>query len=382
MSKKIFDFEVQKYDNEEDDEYNHYYKKDMQEESGILMASLWYEVKKREEDEIILDEHYNKTDSISKKKTIENQNQESKNESEVSNEEDYNEETYYKEIVRIGLTVYPDVISDSENFDSSNVKPKDLIEYLRDICCEGNIYTPSYDFHINLPKLLSENIITKKFEENINIVKDGENNNETNNNVSNNKSNSNIKNNNSGSNLSNKNKKVEFNGIYWDLGWLDLINYLYYETSCNFHIDYKPTRLTFFEKFLEFLQVFIDKKIYDSLFSFFNFDNSVLAGSDRYLPKKIFTATLNEMLIEENKNIEATDEEALKNKQEKINEKQNFIQFICNILCGFDEELNIRDDSISYNLLKKKISSNLKNFNDINENNNNQSSINNPRSSA
>ena len=382
MSKKIFDFEVQKYDNEDDDEYNHYYKKDMQEESGILMASLWYEVKKREEDEIILDEHYNKTDSISKKKTIENQNQESKNESEVSNEEDYNEETYYKEIVRIGLTVYPDVISDSENFDSSNVKPKDLIEYLRDICCEGNIYTPSYDFHINLPKLLSENIITKKFEENINIVKDGENNNETNNNVSNNKSNSNIKNNNSGSNLSNKNKKVEFNGIYWDLGWLDLINYLYYETSCNFHIDYKPTRLTFFEKFLEFLQVFIDKKIYDSLFSFFNFDNSVLAGSDRYLPKKIFTATLNEMLIEENKNIEATDEEALKNKQEKINEKQNFIQFICNILCGFDEELNIRDDSISYNLLKKKISSNLKNFNDINENNNNQSSINNPRSSA
>ena len=385
--KKIFDFEVQKYDNEQDDEFNHYYVKDMQEKSGILMASLWYEVKKREEDEPILDEHCNKSSTISKKKdkSSENQeNQEKQNENEISNDEDYNEETYYKEIVRIGLSVYPDVISDSENFDTSNVKPKDLIEYLRDICCEGNVYTPSYDFHINLPKLLSENIITEKNEENINIVEGGENNNETNNNATNNnvtnKSNSNLKENNSGINSSSKNKKNEFKGLYWDLGWLDLCNYLYYETSCNFHIDYKPYRLTFFEKFLEFLQVFIDKKIYDSLFSFFNFDNSVLAGSDRYLPKKIFTAILNEMLIEENKNVEITDEEAYKHKQEQMNEKQNFIQFICNIMCGYDEELNIRDDSISYNLLKKKVSSNLKNFNEVNENLDNQSSINNTKS--
>ena len=35
-------------------------------------------------------------------------------------------------------------------------------------------------------------------------------------------------------------------------------------------------------------------------------------------------------------------------------------------MCGYDEELNIRDDSISYNLLRKKISSNLKNFNGLN----------------
>ena len=38
------------------------------------------------------------------------------------------------------------------------------------------------------------------------------------------------------------------------------------------------------------------------------------------------------------------------------------INFICNILCGYDEENNIRDDSISFNLLKKKVSSNIKNF--------------------
>ena len=129
-------------------------------------------------------------------------------------------------------------------------------------------------------------------------------------------------------------------------------------------------QIDFFEKFLEFLQVFIDKKLYDSLFSFFNYDNSVLAGSDRYLPNKTFQAILNEMLIDENNNIEIADKEKNKQRIEQMNEKHNFIQFISNILCGFDEELNIRDDSISYNLLRKKISSNLKNFNNINRNSN------------
>ena len=38
------------------------------------------------------------------------------------------------------------------------------------------------------------------------------------------------------------------------------------------------------------------------------------------------------------------------------------INFVCNILCGYDEENNIRDDSISFNLLKKKVSSNMINF--------------------
>ena len=40
----------------------------------------------------------------------------------------------------------------------------------------------------------------------------------------------------------------------------------------------------------------------------------------------------------------------------------NTINFICNMLCGYDEENNIRDDSISFNLLKKKVSSNIINF--------------------
>ena len=391
MCKKIFDLEVQKYEDENEnennmEELNHYYIKDMQKRSGILITSLWYEPIKREEDEPILDEPRNQSSLHSKKRDTTTLNQDNlENSEEKNNEEDFNEETYYKEIVRLGLNINPNVIYDNENDNenninyNSNITPKDLIEYLRDICCEGNIYTPSYDFHINLPKLLSENIITEKYEE-INIV-DGENNeqNNTDNNLINgNKSNSKYKENNSGSYSSSKNKKMEFKGLYWDLGWLDLINHLYYETSCNFHIDFKPGRLVFFEKFLEFLQVFIDKKIYDSLFSFFNFDISVLAGSDRYLPKRVFTSILNEMLIDENNNLDINNIEMQKQRQEQMNEKQKFIQFICNILCGYDEELNIRDDSISYNLLRKKISSNLKNFNEINEKTviDNKSSIN------
>ena len=47
---------------------------------------------------------------------------------------------------------------------------------------------------------------------------------------------------------------------------------------------------------------------------------------------------------------------------ENMEELINAINFICNILCGYDEENNIRDDSISFNLLKKKVSSNIKNF--------------------
>ena len=38
----------------------------------------------------------------------------------------------------------------------------------------------------------------------------------------------------------------------------------------------------------------------------------------------------------------------------------------------FELEMNIKDDSVSFNLLRKKISSNLKNFDGINEVENNE----------
>ena len=349
MSKRIFDLSVQKYENEDDDEFCHYYTKDMQRKSGILISSLWYNPQKREDDELILEE--NLTDD----KKLNEINEEKKNEMEEKKQseeikEDYDENTSYKEIVRIGLNINPEILKEEKNnIDLNDVTSKDLIEYLRDICCEGNIYTPKYDFHINLPKILWDNI-------------DIENNQEE-------KNSDNISGiNNNNSNIDNKSSIKKFNGLYWDLGWLDLKNKFYYETSCHFNIDNTPARLTFFEKFIEFLQVFIDKKIYDSLFSFFGYNNSVLAGSDRYLTKNIFLKVLDDMLIEDNnKNVQNEDQSSSQRNDERKKEKKNFMEFVCNILCGYDEEMNIRDDSISFNLLRKKISSNLKNFDGINE---------------
>ena len=353
MSKKIFDLNVQKYENEEDDDFCHYYTKDMQKQSGILITSLWYNPQKREDDEAILEENLDddkKVNEINEEK--QNEVKEKEKEKDKHNDaEDYDENTYYKEIIRLGLNITPEVILDEKsNIDISDVSPKDIIEYLRDICCEGNIYTPKYDFHINLPKFFSDNVTIESNKDD----KNDKNSQYPSKSVNNN-------------NNMNKSRKKEFKGLYWDLGWLDLKNKLYYETSTNFDIENTPQRLTFFEKFVEFLQVFIDKKIYDSLFSFFGYNNSILAGSDRYLAKSIFSSIMNEMLMDENNNIEKEEEISTKRNDEKMKEKKNFMNFVCNILCGFDEEMNIRDDSISFNLLRKKISSNLKNFEGIND---------------
>ena len=327
IQKNIRGFLRKKIIYEEDDDFCHYYTKDMQKKSGILITSLWYNPQRREDDELILEENLaddKKVKEINDEKLNEKEEKEKQNER--KNDDDFDENIYYKEIVRLGLNIKTDIIEDND------VTPKDLIDYLRDICCEGNIYTPNYDFHINLPKFLPNNIELENQDE---------------------------KKSESVNNSKNDSKK-EFKGLYWDLGWLDLKNKLYYETSCNFEIDNYPNRLIFFEKFVEFLQAFIDKKIYDSLFSFFGYNNSILAGSDRFLPKNIFISTLNEILIDEN--IAEKDGLTSKRNQQMMKEKNNFMNYICNILCGFDEEMNIRDDSISFNLLKKKISSNLKNF--------------------
>ena len=341
MSRKIFDLNIQKYQNDEDD-FCHCYTKDMQEKSGILISSFWYNPKKREDDELILPENLNNDMKLNEVNEVKNEIEEKEKEKE--NLEDFDENTFYKEIVRIGLNIKPDILKEEKgSIDLSEVTSKDLIEYLRDICCEGNIYTPKYDFHINLPKILNDNVI-----------------------IETNKEDKNSENNNNNTNISKKSIKKEFSGLYWDLGWLDLKNKLYYETSCNFDLTNIPERLTFFEKFVEFLQAFIDKKIYDSLFSFFGYNNSVLAGSDRYLTKIMFKTVLDDMLIDENNHVEIEPLSTRRN-NEKKKEKNNFMEFICNILCGYDEENNIRDDSISFNLLRKKVSSNLKNFDGINE---------------
>ena len=255
-----------------------------------------------------------------------------------------NEITTYEEIIRIGLKISPNAIKDEQgndkyNIDEFKVTDRDLIEYLRNGCCEGNIYTPKADFHINLPKvfnkmsnyaldiekskeILDNNEISQEEEENVNNTS------------------------------SNRNTKRVINDMYWDLGWIDSSNFIYYETSVFFDIEQKPKRLSYYEFWIEFLQSLIDKKLYNSLFDYFCFNLSILTRGDRYLAKKIFGKKI----------VELNDFNSRGKNEKKKEELYNGIQFISNILCGYDEDNNIRDDSISFNLLKKKVSSNIKNF--------------------
>ena len=358
--KKIFELDVQNVD----EERNKLIEKDMQEINGVFMVVFKYEDHPRENEENLNEENDDRNKLMMENNISGNnmnQNDAGKSKEDMN---DFNENIYYEEIVRIGLRISLDVIKDEYNqtYEAIRQNDSDLIEYLRSVCSDGNIYTPNYDFHINLPKVLNKNKISPKFY--------GENeNNEDNTNIDN----TNNLNSNSNSKSFNKiNKKEEqneeFTGIYWDLGWLDLKNYLFYETSVYFKLEYKPERCLFFENFIDFLQIFIDQRICDSIFGFFNYEMSILAGSDRYLPKKIFESKLLLILDEDNKNRvqennKVNSSKSISNKTaQKQKQMQKFVQFICNILCGYDEENNIKDDSISFYLLRKNISSNLQNF--------------------
>ena len=317
VCKNIFDL---KYDSE--NKKSNIQIKDWQKEKGIFIATFLQE---EAEDENKSNPDENNSEIIIKRRN-----------KELANYND-DEKCTYEEIIRFGLQISPNVIKDEENYnDDCKVTSRDLIEYLRNICCEGNVYTPRSDFHINLPKVF--NRLTPLNQTDSNILYINKNNLDNTNNDNNNEENS------------LKNTKRVMNDLYWDLGWLDPKNFIYYETSVFFDFEQKPSRLTYYEYFIEFLQALIDKQVYNSLFNYFHFNLSILTRGDRYLPKKIFVKKMIELIIvnkEDNENSE---------------ELMNTINFICNILCGYDEENNIRDDSISFNLLKKKVSSNIINF--------------------
>ena len=351
--KKIFEFDIQNIDEEK----NKCQEKDMQEINGIFMAVFNYEDHPQENEE-------NQNDENDERKLLENNNiSNNQNELGKSAEElnDFNENTNYEEIIRLGFRISLDVIKDeyTQSYDAIRQNDSDLIEYLRSVCSDANVYTPNYDFHINLPKVLSKSKISPKFS----AENDPNEMNENSNNIN---SNSNSKSFNKIN--SNEEQNDDFTGIYWDLGWIDLKNYLFYETSVYFRLEYKPERCLFFENFIDFLQIFIDQRICDAIFNFFNYEMSILAGSDRYLPKKIFESKLNFILDEDNRNkaAESLKNNSSKSMSNKLTQKQKlmnrFIQYICNMLCGYDEENNIKDDSISFYLLRKKVSSNLQNF--------------------
>ena len=365
--KKVFEFDVQNVDEEK----NKWQEKDMQETNGVFIATFNYENNQKENEENQIEENDKTNNKLSMENNNNNNNishnNNSQNDIGKSHEDinDFNENITFEEIIRLGFKISLDIIKDEylKSYDTIKQNDSDLIEYLRSICSDGNIYTPNYDFHINLPKVLGKTKISPKFmgendnEENININSDI-----TNNVISNSFTKS-------FNNKNNVNEEEEFTGLYWDLGWIDLKNYLFYETSVYFKLEYKPERCLYFENFIDFLQIFIDQRICDSIFNFFNYEMSTLAGSDRYLPKKIFESKLFYFLDEDNRNNRNSEQiknNSSKSNSNKLNQKQQhlhkFVQFICNILCGYDEDNNIKDDSISFSLLRKKVSSNLQNF--------------------
>ena len=375
VNKKIFDF----YSMNKNENCNKILVKDMQNTHGLIFVSFDYEEKeKKSESENDLD-NLNENNANNEIRNDENNvnNEHNNNNNNLNNsDEEFNENTSYEELVRIGFKITPkslnqvqdesksssskskennnnnnneENVNNNENVNNENV-PKltseDIIEILREYNCEGMIYTPTNKFYINLPTSFN---------------KLPENNNDNNNELDASKKKQ--------KSSKNKKKQIEYsNGFYWDLGWVDPKNKLYYETSVFFSINSIPEREEFFEKFIEFLQIFIDKRIANDLFSFFNFENSILTLGNRYLAKNIFVNKLNIILDEgiNRFNRELTEEEEIEEKERKKN-KERFIEFICNILNGYDLQKNLIDNSISFNLLKKKISSNLKNFEDLNE---------------
>ena len=373
VNKKIFDF----YSMNKNETCNKINVKDMQSSNGLIFVSFDYEEKEKKT------ESENDLDALDNEKNMNNNNindeenniNEEHNNNKLNNsDEEFNENTSYEELVRIGFKITPkslNQINDESKSSSSKSKennnneennnennnnnnnekevPKltseDIIEILREYNCEGMIYTPSNKFYINLPTSFNK------------LPENEDNNNEMENSKKKQKS------------QKNKKKQIEYSdGFYWDLGWVDPKNKLYYETSVFFSINSIPEREEFFEKFIEFLQIFIDKRIANDLFSFFNFENSILTLGNRYLAKNIFVNKLNIILDEgiNRFNRELTEEEEIEERERKRN-KERFIEFICNILNGYDLQKNLIDNSISFNLLKKKISSNLKNFEDLNE---------------
>ncbi len=349
--KKLFTFEYSNID----EKNNKIIQKDFQEDEGIFLG-LFHCTKKDNEEE----EEGNEDNKANEQSS----QYDSKNISIIpqnANNEEFDEETKYEEIIRIGMKVTPKSIQSmvkkkkkegeeevDKNQNDENIKEMtvdDIIEYLRKVCCQALVYTRISTFSINLPKVLNRPEVE---DDNLDKKKKSKKNKEK---------------------KRNDNAILPSNGLYWDIGWIDAKNTLFYETSLYNDIDNVFERVLYFEQFIEFLQIFIDKKIYDTLFEHFGFNQSVLTGRDRYLPKVDFVNRCNNMLtdINEVENNYDQSPERLKQLEENKKKRKEFIEFLSNIMCGYDDENNILDDSISLYLLKKKIASNLRNFEDFKE---------------
>ena len=129
---------------------------------------------------------------------------------------------------------------------------------------------------------------------------------------------------------------------FWNLGWFDFKNILFYQT--NILLENRLERVQFFSLWIDFLQTLITNQIYKNIFEYFGFEGSTLIGKDRYIYEPVFKKIL--------VGLNFCNE----------NENADLLQFICDLFKG-------NNNMISFSLVKKKISSNLKDFFDNNNNN-------------
>ena len=305
VNQKLFDFNMEFFENCK--AKDRVLLKDSQEENGIIIAKFDY-----------------------KKEDEENTNNETENEENLEEEDETN---HYEEIVRLGMTYTFEKQSKEEQKEEGPLDIQEKIEYLNKIMCEGMIYTPNNSFYINIPNTIYEE---PKVVEDTSITNPNEEMKE-----------------------STEVKEEKKKGLYWDLGWLDIKNKMFYETSTFFELSQKPARELYFEEWIDFLQKLIDKKIYMNLFEFFNFQRSCLTETDRLLSRATFNNILSNMLMEEfNEN-----KDKKENEDEQI-EVKDISPFIISIMSLpiEDKDSIDNDNCISLRLLKKKITSNLKNF--------------------
>jgi len=123
---------------------------------------------------------------------------------------------------------------------------------------------------------------------------------------------------------------------YWDLGYLDVKNSIFYETSLLTNVLWEKN--AFFFDFTNLLQIIIDTRVYSRLFEYFEFDKGQFINNDRFIHEPTFLKALRKLV-----------DDTL---------PPDFLLFICDMM-------KARNKLISYAIFKKKISSILKNFRDV-----------------
>ncbi len=130
--------------------------------------------------------------------------------------------------------------------------------------------------------------------------------------------------------------REEYN--YWDLGCLDIKNMYFYELGLLTKGLYNDKNL-YFNEWVSFIQIIIENKLYSKLFESFNFNKGMLSFNDRLLYEPAFIRSVKIMSMD-----------AL---------SVDFMIFLCDLLKN-------NHQMVSFSIFKKKVSSNLKNFIQIN----------------